>query len=128
MLCFIELAGQKLWESALFPKEHYSSATTEALRQSICDGVVLIHLHSFWVGSCIHFGVGWVLRADAFYLLGLRCYQSPHTHVEGLGAAVITILSMGFCGHMYGAWSEAGETPTVLFKCSRCQGFQLAQP
>jgi hypothetical protein len=47
----------------------------------------------------------------------VRDVSSVHGVVWGTVPAwvIVPILSMGCCGHMTGAWSEAGEAPTILW-------------
>jgi hypothetical protein len=56
--------GRELASSKVSPLLH------DRRSQTILDEITLA-LDSFWTGFCIHFGVVWALKADAFYWLGL---------------------------------------------------------
>jgi hypothetical protein len=81
LVCRRALIRRGLRESALFPRECYSSYRTAALR----DAVVLTQLYSFWIESYIHFWGGLGSRSRCFLLAWSEMLGIPHLHVEGLG-------------------------------------------
>jgi hypothetical protein len=72
MSCRVSSVLEQLPAAKASGKNFSSPECYSFTRQMVFDEVTCAS-YSLWTESYVHLGVGWGLRADAFYWLGLRC-------------------------------------------------------